>query len=92
MKFEFILSLFLFSPSLVLKDRKLMFTPYLNDFEQYGAQPVGSESDFSQKSMAAVPVGESNELRSSLIPGGFSGSFNQPGTYTTPLSHLGITT
>lgn len=40
--------------------------------------------------MAAVPIGESNDLKSSLIPGGFSGSMYSPGTYTTPFSHLGI--
>lgn len=36
MKFE-IFTLILFFSIQAKKDRKLMFTPYLNDFEQYGA-------------------------------------------------------
>lgn len=68
-----------------------MFTPYLSAFENYAAKEVGAKDD-EQEYMGAVPVGTKLKNTSSIVPGGFSADLYAPGTYSTPMAHLGNTT
>ena len=72
------------------KDRKTMYTPYMDVFEDYGAKPVGSKQFEGQNYMAAAPVGQPQTNTSSLIPGGFSGGYTIPGTNDYKFAHLGM--
>ncbi len=76
----------------VKPERKTMFTPYMNQFEDYSAKHVGDgDSNEGQAYMAAGPVGQEQKNTSSIIPGGFSGGYTIPGTNMYPMSHLGLT-